>query len=131
MRRVSSAILTEMGFPVVEGIVRYARSFYQLVGNRRKVVRAPIAGTILVTTKGYVIDMSHTCACVDISQRGIGIDSPEPLALDAFVQVHSDEYAPRRVARVRFCNQLGDVYRVGLQFVARPQSTNGESAPRS
>jgi len=110
-----------MELAVVGGLVRYARSFYQLVGNRRKFARAPISGTVLVTTKGYAIDMTHTCSCVDMSPSGIGMDCPEPLTVDAFVQVHFKENGPRRVGRVRFCNRLGDVYRIGLQFVAGPQ----------
>jgi hypothetical protein len=106
---------------VVGGIARYARSFYQLLGNRRKFDRAPVSGTIFVTIKGYAIDLTHTCSCVDISRCGLGIDCPEAVAVDALVHVHSEEHGPRRTARVRFCNQLGDVYRVGLQFVAGPQ----------
>ena len=111
----------DMHVAVVGGFVRYARSFYQLVGNRRKFARTPISGGILITTKGFAVDTTRTCSCVDVSPHGLGIDCPEPLAVDAFVQVHSDEHGPRRVARVRFCNQLADVYRVGLQFVAGPQ----------
>jgi PilZ domain len=82
---------------------------------------ATISGTILITTKGYAVDMTHKCSCVDVSPRGMGIDCPELLAVAAFIQVHSDERGPRRVARVRFCHQLGDMYRVGLQFVSPPQ----------
>jgi hypothetical protein len=111
-----------MGLTVVGDIVRYAQSFYQLVSNRRKFARTPIAGTVLITIKGYVtVDVTHTCSCVDASLGGMGVDCPEPLAVDAFVQIHSDERGPRRVARVRFCHQLGNVYRAGLQFVAGPR----------
>lgn len=80
-----------------------------------------MSGVIFVTTKGYAIDTTRLCSLVDISPRGIGIDCPEPLAIDTFVQVHSDDNAPRRHARVRHCHELGDVYRVGLQIVAGPQ----------
>ena len=110
-----------MGLNVVEGIVRSARSLYELVGNRRKYERAPMSGQILVTTTGVAIDTTRICSLVDVSPRGIGIDCPESLTVDEFVQVHSDEHGPRRNARVRHCHQVVDLYRVGLQFVAGPQ----------
>ena len=78
-------------------------------------------GTIFITHKGLAIDVTHVCSCVNISPRGIGIDCPEPLPIDVFLQVGSEEQAPPRMARVRYCQQRGAVYRVGLQFVTEPQ----------
>jgi hypothetical protein len=102
----------------VGGLARYARTFYNLLGNRRKFERIPISGSILVTGKGYVVDTTYLSSCVDISPRGIGIEYPEALAVDGIVQVHSEDYGPRRLARVRYCIQRGDRYRVGLEFIA-------------
>lgn len=108
-----------MGLTMVGGITRYARSLFELVGNRRSFPRTPVSGTILVTTKGYAIDTVHSCSCVDASLRGLGVDCPEPLAVDAFVHIQSEEDGPRRLARVRYCRENGDSYRIGLQFEPR------------
>jgi hypothetical protein len=103
------------------GITRYARSFYNLLGNRRGFERVPFSGTIFVTCKGSVLDTTHVSSCVDISPHGIGVKCPEPLTVDEFVQVHSDDQGPRRLARVRYCFRRGENYRVGLEFVAQLQ----------
>ena len=105
----------------VSGLVRYARSFYQLLGNRRKFERVPMSGPIWVTVKGAVVDNTQQCLCRDISPRGVGIDCPEPLTVNAFVQVHSDEYGERRLARVRYCITHEARYHAGLEFVAEGQ----------
>jgi hypothetical protein len=105
----------------VGGITRYARSFYNLLGNRRKFERVPFSGTIFVTCRGSVVETAHVSPCVDISPRGIGVECPEPLTVDGFVQVHSDDHGPRRLARVRYCLHRGESYRVGLEFVAELQ----------
>lgn len=103
------------------GITPYARSFYHLIGNRRKFERVPFSGTIFVTCKGSGVETTHASSCVDISPRGIGVECPEALTVDGFVQVHSDDHGPRRLARVRYCLQRGESYRVGLEFTAELQ----------
>jgi hypothetical protein len=103
------------------GLVRYARSFYELLGNRRKFERVPMSGTIFITCKGAVVDTTHVCSCVDISPRGIAVDCPEPLTVDGFFQLHSEERGPRRVARVRYCIARDGRHRIGLEFSAEPQ----------
>jgi len=103
------------------GLMRYARSFYQLLGNRRKFERTPFAGTILLTCKGAIMETTHVCTCVDIAPRGIGVESSEALPLGGFVQVHSDEYGPRRMARVRYCVEKDGRHRAGLEFIAETQ----------
>jgi hypothetical protein len=108
----------------VGGVVRYVRKFYELLGNRRNTERVPISGTIFVTCEGYAVEVSHACLVVNISPRGIAIDCPEGIAVDAIVQLHSDEHGSRRPARVRYCIQRGDCYRVGLEFAATPQQSN-------
>jgi len=105
----------------ITGIVRYARKLYELLGNRRKFERVPMSGTVFVVCKGSVVDTTHTCACVDISLRGIGLDCPEPVIVDAFVQLHSDDHGTWRLARVRHCALRGSRYRVGLEFAAKPE----------
>jgi len=99
------------------GLLRHARSFYELLGNRRKFERAPLTGTVFLSSKGLVMDTTHVASCVNVSLHGMAVDSPESLPADAFVEVHSDNYGPRRRARVRHCTQRGQVYRIGLEFV--------------
>lgn len=102
------------------GLSRYARSFYELLGNRRKSMRAALSGPILATTKGYAVDVTRDCTCLDIAPRGMGIECPEALAVDAFVFLHTDWQGSRRMARVRYCVPRGTAFRIGLEFVAAP-----------
>ena len=97
--------------------MRYALSFYRTLTNRRRFERVPLAGTI-VATYGSAISVSQTCSCVDISPRGIAIDAPEPIDLGSFVALRSDEHAPQRWARVRYCKPHYLVHRIGLEFMA-------------
>ena len=80
-----------------------------------------MSGTVFVTCKGSVVDTTQSASCVDISPRGIGIDCSELLTKDWVVQLHTADHGPRRLARVRYCIQCGDRYRVGLEFIAKPQ----------
>ena len=80
-----------------------------------------MSGTVWVTCKGSVLDTTHVSSCVDISPRGVGLDCPEPLEVNAYVHLHSEEYGPKRLARVRYCLQNGDRCRVGLEFISEPQ----------
>jgi hypothetical protein len=105
----------------VGGVVRYARSFYELLGNRRKSARAPMSGAIWATCKGSVVDATQLASCVDISHRGMAIECSERIAVDGFVQLYSEEHGPRRLTRVRYCVPRGDRFRVGLEFIAGPQ----------
>jgi hypothetical protein len=106
---------------LVGGLARYAQSFYELLGNRRKFERTPMSGTIFVTCHGSVVDATQSASCVDISPRGIAIDCLDLLPADWVVQLHSESLGPRRLARVRYCIQRGDRYRVGLEFIAETQ----------
>jgi hypothetical protein len=108
----------------VDGLVRYARSFYELLGNRRKFDRVPMPGPVAVTCKGSVVNTVHLCSCLDISPRGMAVECPESLTVNAFVQLQSESHGPSRLARVRYCIPSGDRYRAGVEFVA-------ETEPRS
>jgi hypothetical protein len=96
--------------------MRQIRSFYYLLGNRRRFERTPFSGDILITM-GYAVVTTHICSCADISPRGIGIDCSESIPLDEVVALHSDAESPRRFARVRHCQQRGAIYRIGLEFM--------------
>jgi hypothetical protein len=107
----------------VSSLARYARSFYELLGNRRKFARTPMSGKILVTFKGSVVDTTQVASCVDISPQGVAIDCSELLIKDWVVQLRTEDRGPRRLARVRYCLQCEDRYRVGLEFIAEWQPT--------
>ena len=97
-------------------LIYQIRSLYQLLGDRRKFERTPATGAILITA-GYAIVTTHVCSCADISPQGIGINCSESIAVDDLVAVHSDVEGPRRLARVRYCQQRGAIYRIGLEFM--------------
>jgi len=100
------------------GLGGWMRSLYQVLANRRKFERVPISGTVRTTvTPGSAMDMMHVCSCVDISPRGMAIDSPEPLALDMVVPIQAEGEGSRRFARVCYCLDRGIGYRIGLEFI--------------
>jgi hypothetical protein len=101
----------------INSLARYARSFYELLGNRRKFERRPMSGTVFITCKGSVLDNTQVASCVGVSPRGMAVDCPESLPNDRVVQLHSEDHGPRLLARVRYCIQRCDHYRVGLEFV--------------
>jgi|tagenome__1003787_1003787.scaffolds.fasta_scaffold19854252_1 hypothetical protein len=102
----------------VGGLVRCARSFYELIGNRRKAVRQPTSGNIFATFHGIVANSTYACLCVDVSLKGIGVECHEPMTVDATAELHSDEHSTRRLVVVRYCLKRGESYRVGLEFIS-------------
>jgi PilZ domain len=78
----------------------------------------PVSGTILATYSGGAVTITQTCSCVDMSPRGIAIDSPEPIEPNTLVALRSDEHGPKQWARVRYCRQHYIVHRTGLEFIA-------------
>lgn len=94
----------------------YARSFYELLGNRRRYARQPISGAVRLTCQSYDVATVHMGACVDISPRGMGVDCSDALQPDTFVEVQAEDRGARRPARVCYCDQHGPGYRIGLEF---------------
>lgn len=94
----------------------YARSFYHLLGNRRRYDRQAISGAVRLTCRGYDVSTVHMAVCVDISPRGMGVDCSDAIQPDTIVEVHAEERGARRPARVCYCQEHGTVYRIGLEF---------------
>jgi hypothetical protein len=46
----------------------------------------------------------------------MGIECPESIAPETIIAVYTDDYDSKRLARVCYCQQRGDVYRIGLDF---------------
>ena len=101
---------------------RFARSLYQLLANRRKYERQPISGAVKIVSKGYVTEVTHVCSCVDISPRGIGIESPERMVPDMVVPLHTDEQGSRQLGRVCYCKPQDSMYHIGLEFISATES---------
>jgi hypothetical protein len=99
-------------------LARSGRSLYHLLGNRRKFERQPASGTIRVTCRTVYVVSTHECLLVDVSPRGIGIQCPEPIPPDMFVQLTSGEGGVTRFARVRYCVRRDATFRVGLELIA-------------
>ena len=99
---------------VAGDLQRYVRLLSRMTGNRRGPRRLPVFGTIYVKGSSYAIE--YTCACFDISPRGIGIESAGPMTVGSFVTVYAGERGPRRLACVRYCHRAPETFRVGLEF---------------
>src|ERR1043166_8668952 len=100
----------------IEAAAQYARTFYDLLSNRRKYSRTLISGTVQITRPGYTITAPTVCSCVDISPRGMAIDSHEPFPPDTIILLNPEGDAISRAARVCYCRQFDMLYRIGLEF---------------
>ena len=101
-------------------LFRYAKSFYQLLGNRRKFPRMPMSGTLLATPRGTAVLSTRVCSIIDVSPHGMAVDSPDPLPVSQFLDVQSEDYGPARLARVRYCVPHDAIYRIGLEVITLP-----------
>jgi PilZ domain-containing protein len=77
----------------------------------------PVFGTIYVQHRANVSGAEYTCACFDVSPKGIGIESPGPITVGSTVTVRMGDRGPKRAARVRYCDRDTETFRVGLEFV--------------
>jgi hypothetical protein len=75
----------------------------------------------LATPRGSAILSPRICSLVDISPHGIGVECVEPMAMDQFLDVQSEDYGPKRLARVRYCVPHNASYRLGLEVISTPQ----------
>ena len=106
---------------LTDAIVHYGARFYQLLGNRRKYERLPLSGAITAKCSGCCTEETYACACVDISPRGMGIESAEPIGPQMYVLLYSNEQARSHFAIVRYCINRGDVFRIGLEFISETE----------
>src|SRR5690349_13011146 len=102
---------------IVEKLMDYGRSLYTLLGERRKAERMEFACSITVSCKNRCGQLTtHACSCVNISAKGMGFVSAEPIPENSDVYIHSETHNLRRFARIRHCNQQGDRSFVGCCF---------------
>jgi hypothetical protein len=75
----------------------------------------PLAGPVVLRFSNAVVEQTEYCSCVDISPRGIGLNSPAPIDPDCIVEL--DAHGQTRFARVRYCRPDGSNYRIGLELL--------------
>jgi hypothetical protein len=109
----------------VEKLMDYGRSFYSLLGDRRKAERVEFNCGITVSSKNrYGQLTTHACTCMNISEKGIGFVSPELIPENADVYIHSETHNLKRFARVRYSSQRGDRNYIGCMFRPAPEFWN-------
>ena len=104
-------------------LIRYVRSLQHVLGNRRRSARLPISGTVTAVYASYGVVAPNVCSCVDISAGGLGISCAEPMMPNMVIRLSADENRTKCLARVRYCQQHGLAYRIGLQFISAGQET--------
>ena len=110
---------------IVEKLKDYGRSFYSLLGDRRKAERVDFHCSLTVSCKDkYGQLTTHVCTCVNVSTKGIGLISPEPIPANSDVYVHSEGHNLKRFARVRYCDRKGDRSYIGCYFKPAPDYWN-------
>ena len=109
----------------VEKLIDYGRSFYTLLGERRKSQRVEFPCKITVSCKNrYGQLTTQVGACLNISERGMGIEAAEPVPENSDIYIHSETHNVKRFARVRYCIRKGDVVYLGCSFRAAPEYWN-------
>jgi hypothetical protein len=110
---------------MVEKLKDYGRSFYSLLGERRKAERVDFNGTVSVSCKDrYGQLTTHVCTCLNLSTKGLGLVSPEAIPENSDIYVHSEDHNFKRFARVRYCLRRGERNYIGCYFQASPAYWN-------
>jgi len=110
---------------LVEKLIDYSRSLYTLLGERRKTERVEFHCAVAVSCKNrYGSLTTNVCNCLNLSDRGIGLESPEPIPVSCDVYIHSETHNLKRFGRVRWCVQRGDRFFFGCSFRPTPEYWN-------
>ena len=110
---------------LVAKIKDYGRSFYTLLGERRKAERVEFTCRLAVSCKNrYGSLTTHVCSCLNLSDRGIGLESPEPIPVGSDCYIHSETHSLKRFGKVRWCVQKGDRVLLGCAFQRPPEYWN-------
>jgi hypothetical protein len=110
---------------IVEKLMDYGRSFYCLLGERRKTERIDFTCNLTVSCKNsYGQLTTHTCLCQNVSAKGMGFVSPEPIPENSDIYLHSETHDLKKFARVRYCSQKGDRSYIGCCFQPAPEYWN-------
>jgi c-di-GMP-binding flagellar brake protein YcgR len=110
---------------IVEKLIDYGRSFYSLLGERRKSLRTDFDCSVTVTCKNrYGQLQTHVCKCLNISDKGMGIESPEPVEEHSEIYVHSETHNLKKFARVQYCLRKEGRTFLGCAFQRAPEYWN-------
>ena len=105
----------------IREITYYCKQVYQKLGNRRRHERLPVEGTMTATWKSRYYELiTHTCGCLNLSQKGIAIVSEEPAFISTDVYVLDSRHGVRSFATARYCTRRAAGYQIGLKFRADP-----------
>ncbi len=92
----------------------------------RKEPRRPIDGEVGISWQdGSGRRQFCSVRGVDLSESGVRIESPVPLEVGAYVQVHAEEFGFNWPACVRHCQRRGSRHIIGLEF-RKPSATPPE-----
>ena len=110
----------------IRGITHYFKRAYQIMANRRKDERLPVAGTVNATWKNqYGQLVTCTCKTLNLSPHGVAVLSEEPATPSADAYLYSSGHRLKSFAAVRYCTRTGAGYRIGFQFRAVPAVWDG------
>ena len=105
----------------VEKLIDYSRSLYTLLGERRKVERVDFKCAVSMTCRHRSGAVStHVCACLNLSDHGMGLESLEPIPANCIVYIQSARHKLGRVGRIRWTVQKGDHFYAGCDFRSMP-----------
>ena|SRR5215467_3757982 len=100
------------------------RSFYFLVGNRRRFERSALSGDVIATYSNLHYEtVKHRCTSINYSRRGLAVMCPEAIPIDAVVQLIADSGQSAQFGRVRYCYRHYMAFRIGFEFVPAPKQT--------
>ena len=98
------------------------QSLYQLLSNRRRFDRQPIQGAMALNCRNkYGDHVTTICSCTDISARGLGVQSPEPVIPNADAYITCEAHGLKGFAYIRYCVPRAGGHAVGLEFRSEPE----------
>jgi hypothetical protein len=110
---------------IVAKLIDYGRSFYSLLGERRKSERLDFHCSITVSCKNsYGQLTTHMCTLLNVSEKGMAFVSPEVISENSDIYIHSETHNLKRFARIRYCTQKEDKNFIGCVFRPAPEFWN-------
>lgn len=86
----------------------------------RRVARTPAEGkVVLAWTDEHGWPREIRGRCVDVSELGLQVQSPDPIPVQAYVCLRTSQLPLNDFASVRYCRSSGVGYRIGLEFSDR------------
>jgi hypothetical protein len=110
---------------LVDKIRDYSRSVYSLLGERRASERVAFNCTVTVSCRNrYGQLTTQVCTCLNLSDKGIGMVSLDPISPASDVYIHSETHNLKKFGRVCYCVAKGDRNFIGCRFERPPEYWN-------